>query len=136
VDGLKEDIKSVILVQCPVDLDTACTLTLLQEEATVDRCKEFKQSEFTFKPRGAAVTMPLPLPLPPPRPDLSLGAGQSERRGAAHLAPTSPTSSDSKVATLRAYCRARGLCQFCAEKWARGVAWTQQISQTDYQSVL
>jgi hypothetical protein len=29
VDGLKDEIKSVILVQWPMDLDTACSLALL-----------------------------------------------------------------------------------------------------------
>jgi hypothetical protein len=32
VDGLKDDVKSVVLVQRPTDLDTAYTLALLQEE--------------------------------------------------------------------------------------------------------
>eukprot|EP00267_Zea_mays_P054154 XP_020407373.1 uncharacterized protein LOC103652751 [Zea mays] len=31
-----------------------------------------------------------------------------------------PSSSDSKVASLRAYRRARGLCQYCADKWVKG----------------
>jgi hypothetical protein len=29
IDGLKEEIKSVVLVQCPSDLNSACTLALL-----------------------------------------------------------------------------------------------------------
>ena len=32
VDGLRHDIKSVVLLQRPKDLDTAATLALLQEE--------------------------------------------------------------------------------------------------------
>lgn len=32
VDGLRDDIRAVVLVQRPSDLDTACTLALLQEE--------------------------------------------------------------------------------------------------------
>jgi hypothetical protein len=100
IDGLKDEIKLVILVQCPVDLDTACTLALLQEEAAVDRCKEFKKGEFLFKPRSVAAPTPLPLPLPPPRPDSSLGASQGNRRGAAASIPASLGSSGSKVAAL------------------------------------
>ena len=34
VDGLKDDIKASILVQRPLDLDTACVLAKLQEEVT------------------------------------------------------------------------------------------------------
>jgi hypothetical protein len=33
---------------------------------------------------------------------------------------TPPVFTDSKVASLRAYYRARGLSQFCAEKWSKG----------------
>jgi hypothetical protein len=33
IDGLREEIRSVILVAHPQDLDSACTLALLQEEA-------------------------------------------------------------------------------------------------------
>jgi hypothetical protein len=40
IDGLRDDIKSVILVQRPGDLDTACALALLQEEAETSRHRE------------------------------------------------------------------------------------------------
>ena len=33
IDGLHDDIRAIILVQRPKDLDIACTLALLQEEA-------------------------------------------------------------------------------------------------------
>lgn len=33
IDGLRQDIKSIVLVLCPPNLDTACTIALLQEEA-------------------------------------------------------------------------------------------------------
>lgn len=42
VDGLREDIRAVVLIQRPGDLDTACTLALLQEEvAEPARRREF-----------------------------------------------------------------------------------------------
>jgi hypothetical protein len=37
VDGLKDDVKAVVLVQWPADLDTSYTLALLQEEADLAR---------------------------------------------------------------------------------------------------
>lgn len=40
IDGLRADIKSVILVQRPGDLDTACSLALLQEAAEPSRRPE------------------------------------------------------------------------------------------------
>jgi hypothetical protein len=44
VDGLKHEIKSIILVQMSVDLDIAFSLALLQEEAEASRHREFKKS--------------------------------------------------------------------------------------------
>jgi hypothetical protein len=32
VDGLRDEIKSVVVIQRPPDLDTACSLALLQED--------------------------------------------------------------------------------------------------------
>src|SRR6185437_5464689 len=67
IDGLRDDIKSVVLVQRPQDLDTACALASLQEEVGDSSCRRgFRRSDSSssFKPqlRGA-----LPLPAPPPR---------------------------------------------------------------------
>jgi hypothetical protein len=68
VDGLRDDIRAIILVQRPKDLDSACTLALLQEEAfEPGRRREARRSEgyqFTRAPapRGAP-----PLPSPPVR---------------------------------------------------------------------
>jgi hypothetical protein len=76
VDGLKNEIKSVVLVQRPADLDTACALALLQEEAESAQRKDFKRTEFAFNPKPALASTPLPLPLPLPRSNKSLGGGQ------------------------------------------------------------
>lgn len=45
IDDLRDDIKSVILVQCPSTLDTACVLALLQEEAESSQRREFHRGE-------------------------------------------------------------------------------------------
>lgn len=68
VDGLRDDIKSVVLVQHPRDLDTAVALASLQDEVgDFSRRKDSRRSDSapSFKPqlRGA-----LPLPPPPARP--------------------------------------------------------------------
>jgi hypothetical protein len=44
IDGLRDDIKYVILVQCPSTLDTACALALLQEEADTSQHREYRVS--------------------------------------------------------------------------------------------
>jgi hypothetical protein len=67
VDGLRDDIRSIVLIQRPQTLDAACTLALLQEEAAEPGGrKEVKKPEAYsyFKPpttKGAPT-----LSLPPP----------------------------------------------------------------------
>lgn len=53
-----------------------------------------------------------------PAPNWDKSASSSLHKGVVPVADS--TSSDSKVAPLRAYRCARGLCQFCADKWAKG----------------
>jgi hypothetical protein len=65
VDGFKPEIKSIIWVQRPTDLDTACSLELLQEDAEASRRREFRKPDFLFKPKVVAPASPLPLPPPP-----------------------------------------------------------------------
>ena len=46
IDGLRDDIRSVVLVQRPTDLDAACSLALLQEEAVEPtRRREFRRTD-------------------------------------------------------------------------------------------
>lgn len=108
IDGLRDDIRSIVLVHRPASLDSACSLALLQEEVGDSaRRRDFRRPDTGFPsrtpPRG-----PLPLP-PPPRPDNSPVAAPAEAK--------SPTD---KFSALRAYRRARGLCDRCAEKWKPG----------------
>ena len=97
IDGLRDDIKSVILVQRPGDLDTACALALLQEEAETSHHRESGRVDHAHSTR------------------VIFQQGQPPRWGkqldSSKLATTAPpASADSKVASLRAYRRARGLC--------------------------
>jgi hypothetical protein len=65
IDGLHSDIKSIILVQRPKDLDTATTLTLLQEEVGVVSPVKQQHSGDWFSSTRLALTVKGPLPLPP-----------------------------------------------------------------------
>jgi hypothetical protein len=49
VDGLKDDVKAVVLVQRPTDLDTAYTNVLLQEEVDSAHKWDFRHTDFSFK---------------------------------------------------------------------------------------
>jgi hypothetical protein len=95
VDGLKDDIKSVILVQRPVDLDIACLLTLLQEEARVDRRHDYRWSDILMKPKPYSGPAPLSLP-PPPKLGTSLGGVATKDHRA--VVATCASQVDDKVA--------------------------------------
>jgi hypothetical protein len=65
IDGLRDDTKSVILVQRPADLDIVCSLALLQEEVESSRRREYKRMDYSFKPKNVNTTFAHPLPLSP-----------------------------------------------------------------------
>jgi hypothetical protein len=104
IDGLHDDIKVVVLVQRPIDLDTACSLALLQEETTISRRREFKKTDYSFKSKSV-VFATQSLPLPPVKMDKGLST--TDKRSAE---VQSQNSADGKVAALCAYRKAKGLC--------------------------
>ena len=113
VDGLRDDIRSVVMIARPQNLDTACTLALLQEEALDQGVrKEFKCSEASPFARTATIKGALPLPLPPRIPQ-AVPEPIAEKRFL-----NKSTSIDDKLSTPRNYRRARGLCIRCGDKWA------------------
>lgn len=110
IDGLRADIKAIVLVLRPKDLDIACTVALLQEEAgCVVQQRPHRPGDCSSTPRSPAVprTM-LPLPPPPARQDKPAAMPQ-----------VSSTSPDSKLAAIKSYRRALGLCFKCGIKWSR-----------------
>jgi hypothetical protein len=99
VDGLRPDIRSVVIVQCPKTLDTACTLALLQEEAGVGLPKELSRT--TSVPAYKS-NLKNALPLPP------LPAAAATKPQVVAAAPAQ-SDADSKLSALEAYRRAVGL---------------------------
>lgn len=67
IDGLRDDIKSIVLVQRLSDLDTACTLARLQEEVGDFRRREYCKPD-AYSSSKPATKGPLPLPVPPHAP--------------------------------------------------------------------
>lgn len=51
IDGLKDEIKHIIIVQHPTYLDTACCLALLQEETITPTQQGFKRFDGKFSAR-------------------------------------------------------------------------------------
>ena len=103
IDGLRFELRSVLLVQRPQTLDTACTLALLQEEA--GGTTEMTRSSAAQISKITRTALPLP---PPPK---------AVKQGAA-LESVSSTL-DSKLTAVKAYRKAMGLCYKCGVKWSR-----------------
>jgi hypothetical protein len=121
VDGLHDDIRAIILVQRPKDLDSACTLALLQEEAfEPGRRREVRRSEGYQFTRATVSRGAPPLPSPPIRaggvpPVLDDKKPQDDRRP-----PPRTSSLEDKFQSLRSFRKARGLCIRCGERWQPG----------------
>lgn len=113
VEGLRPDIRAVVIVQRPPDLDTACALALLQEEvADGAGLESSRQFHYQSRPPKVNTRPPAALPLPPPSGRPPPPAGAADRRGT-----EAARAEAAKIKTLRDYRRARGLCFKCGERW-------------------
>jgi hypothetical protein len=114
VDGPRDNIKLVVMIQQPSTLDTSCALALVWEEAMESgKKKEFRRYE-PFSSR-AVHRSAYPL-LAPPKTDKLSVAAKAEDTGNTEAARASRV--DDKVKALKQYRRARGMCNRCAKKWA------------------
>jgi hypothetical protein len=115
VDGLKEEIKSVVMIQRPSNLDSACALALVQKEASdYGKMKEARRFD-SFHKSASRTTVSLSEP-----PRFDKPSGQSLRDEKKSLEGVRPDSTDEKLKALKQYRRAQGLCERCAEKWSYG----------------
>lgn len=115
IDGLRDDIRSVVLIHCPVNLDTASSLALLQEELSPDSSRRESR-----RVEGL-------LPLKPPMKDVHVQTSYlsnktppsslSEEKRSSEVTKFSMTQSEDKLASMRAFRRAKGLCYKCGVKW-------------------
>jgi hypothetical protein len=116
VDGLKEDIRKVVMIQGPGDLDSACALTMIQEEAyKTSRRKDYRRADsYSYRSTYKLAV----LPIGPPRHDKPLHQLVGDDKKV--LDQQRSETTDDKLKALRQYRRARGLCDKCAEKWVFG----------------
>ena len=115
MDGLRDNIRSIVLVQRPSSLDTAYSLALLQEEVAgpvFKRDSRHPDAGFQWKPPPPRAPLPLPAPPAADRPHPPTDAKPA--------APEPGKPIADKFAALKAYRRARGLCDRCAERWRPG----------------
>lgn len=112
IDGLIPEIKSVVLVQRPQNLDTACVLALLQEEAMASGgVKQPRSGDW----HSSSKFTKTPMPLPPPPPQMDKPAATPS---IVHHTPATPAAApnDSKLQAVKTYRRAMGLCYRCGAK--------------------
>jgi hypothetical protein len=109
VEGLRADIRAVVMVQRPTDLDTACSLALLQEEVaegeSLSPPRQVEQRYFRVptKPVQSQVSFSAP----------TVSGKSVDSRGV----EAARSSGQDKITALRNYRRAKGLCFKCGEKW-------------------
>lgn len=111
VDGLRDEVRIPIALHRPTNFDTAACLALLQEEVG-DKKRDSKKTDQAYMFKGA-VKGPHPLPVPPHRDRHSTPILSDEK------AMCEGKSPEERLTALRAFCRAKGLCINCAEKWSR-----------------
>lgn len=109
VEGLRADIRAVVMVQRPTDLDTACSLALLQEEVTEGECvsppRHVEHRYIKIPARPALAQVASAPTTPSGRFADSRGTEAARQKG------------DDKMQALRNYRRAKGLCYKCGERW-------------------
>jgi hypothetical protein len=121
IDGLRDDIKSVVLVQRPRTLDSAFVLAQLQEEVGATR-RDTRKFDASVNSRSFSRTA-LPLPPPPPRQTSNF---KSDVEPVPNTSKSQST--DDKFSTLYAYRRAKGLCYKCGLQYSRGHRCADTVS--------
>jgi hypothetical protein len=129
IDGLNDDIKHLIIVHRPKDLDTACCLALLHEETNPPHSKEIKKVEGGYHNK-----YPFKGAFPLPRPSLQLKQDNIPEDKNRVAGPKSQYGEE-KLAALSAYRMARGLCRKCGEKWGKGHKCAESVHLNMLQAV-
>lgn len=118
VDGLKPEIKVVVLIHRPKDLDTASSLAILQEEVLMGTSsRELKKFEAPAKatPKWGNNSHAHK----PPDPVMT------EERKFSGSSRSKP--SNDRIAALMAYRKAKGLCYKCGAKWGPQHTCSEQV---------
>lgn len=108
VEGLKKEIRSGVLMQKPQDLDSACSLALLQEEIL-----EGVPSVSLKRVDSASFVKQFPR---------QFSLGPSTPKPVSVMSPESQSAFKvraDKLAALKSYRRSKGLCFTCGERWSR-----------------
>lgn len=116
MEGLQRDIRAAVILHCPQTLDTAVDLACLQEEVVEALRQDDRRHPVTPPSSTGGRAIPrMALPLPPPPPARQSGPALEPRPPEINRTPPP----DDKLAALRAYRCAKGLCFTCGERWSR-----------------
>ncbi|XP_051209991.1 uncharacterized protein [Lolium perenne] len=115
IDGLRNDLRATVLIQCPQDLDTAVSLALLQEEIGEDvDIVQYSPKPSGFQRVNYKAQSPKSIEVSRDRTKTVVQA--EDRRGTDAARATSTTQ---KLAALKAYRRAMNLCFKCGKKFSQ-----------------
>ncbi|XBH72107.1 hypothetical protein VPH35_099480 [Triticum aestivum] len=124
LDGLRAEIRAGVVLHRPQELDTAFSLALLQEEILEALPhREYRRLEGApgrapTRPLLANVVPPARVPLPVPQAAAEDRRGLDAARAGDHRQDQG--CGNDRIAALRNYRRARGLCFKCGERWGQG----------------
>lgn len=108
LEGLKPEIRAVVLLHRPSDMDTAVDLACLQEEVAETVQREPRRMEFLANNRGGN------------RPGGAIPVGAGRVLGGTVVSREDRNlPMEHRVVALRAYRKAKGLCHTCGERWSR-----------------
>jgi hypothetical protein len=106
IDGLNDEIKSAMIIQRPADLDTACSLAMLQEDVFLHTGRrEMRRTDFDNFNWSPTKPASMPLPLPPVASHRTT-SNTGDSRGSVQTSK----GDAGRLTALRDYRRARGLC--------------------------
>ena len=112
IDGLQDNIRSVVLVHRPASLDAACSLALLQEEVLLDiPSNDGKRQDGGSSTRSSYARVSYS-PMSPPR----ALAGTHSTGAQKPIEPSKPSGLEDKLQNIKSYRRAKGLCFKCGDK--------------------
>lgn len=120
MEGLQHDIRAAVVLHRPQNLDTVVDLSCLQEEV-VDAFRGDERrtpAPYSTPAGGRAIPRTAP-PLPPPPTKTSDVPGDLRQDDRRTLDMARTPAGDDKLAALRAYRRAKGLCFTYGERWGR-----------------
>jgi hypothetical protein len=118
INGLRKDLRASVLIQRPNDLNTIISLALLPKEIGEDDEHNSPPSKFSGYSRvnyKAFHQSPVHADTTPAK--LKQVVQSDDRRGTEGARDARDASSAQKLAALKPYRKAMGLCFKCGEKW-------------------